>query len=74
MPLKNWDNSVDQYIIRVNRVAESFPELSLPVIGNAEKVLIIEEICAGAFSYKEIKDRPVGSCKQTAWSCYLQRR
>jgi len=58
-PLKNWDNAVDQYIVRVNSIAKWFAELGLPLIGDAERQLIIEEICAGAFSYKEIKDRPV---------------
>ncbi|MFL6514973.1 MAG: ATP-dependent helicase HrpB [Chthoniobacterales bacterium] len=58
-PLKNWDNTVDQYIERVNSVAGWFPEQQLPVIGEPEKLLIIEEICRGAFSYREIKERPV---------------
>ncbi len=58
-PLKNWDNTVDQYIERVNSVAAWFPEQQLPVIGEPEKLLIIEEICRGAFSYREIKERSV---------------
>lgn len=58
-PLKTWDNAVEQWIVRVNCVAAWFPELAMPRIGDAEKQLIIEEICRGAFSYKEIKDRPV---------------
>ena len=58
-PLKHWDNAVDQWIVRANCVAEWFPQLQLPIIGEAAKLLIIEEICHGAFSYKEIKDRPV---------------
>jgi ATP-dependent helicase HrpB len=58
-PLKNWDNSVEQWIVRVNAVAQWFPKLALPLIGNAERLLIIEEICRDARSYKEIKDRPV---------------
>ena len=58
-PLKNWDNAVEQWITRVNCVAKWFPELEMPSIGEAEKQLMIEEVCRGAFSYKEIKDRPV---------------
>jgi ATP-dependent helicase HrpB len=58
-PLKNWDNAVEQWILRVNSVATWFPELAIPPIGEAEKLLLIEQICSGAFSYKEIKDRPV---------------
>ncbi len=58
-PLKNWDNAVEQWMVRVNCVATWFPELAMPTIGDAEKLLIIEEVCRDAVSYKEIKDRPV---------------
>jgi len=58
-PLKNWDNAVEQWIVRVSCVAGRFPELDVPIIGKAEKLLMMEEICRGAASYKEIKDRPV---------------
>lgn len=58
-PLKNWDNAVEQWIVRVNCVAGWFPELQLPTIGEAEKGLLVEEVCRDASSYKEIKERPV---------------
>jgi ATP-dependent helicase HrpB len=58
-PLKNWDNAVEQWIVRANCVAAWFPELGTPTIGHAEKLLMIEEVCREAVSYKEIKDRPV---------------
>lgn len=58
-PLKNWDNAVEQWIVRVNCVAEWFPELSIPRIGEEDKLLLIEQVCSGAVSYKEIKERPV---------------
>jgi ATP-dependent helicase HrpB len=59
LPLKNWDNAVEQWITRVNCAAKWFPELQMPSIGEAEKQLMIEEVCRGAFGYKEIKDRRV---------------
>jgi ATP-dependent helicase HrpB len=58
-PLKNWDNAVEQWIARVNFVAVEFPELEFPQIDAAAKLLLIEQICQGATSYKEIKDRSV---------------
>ena len=58
-PLKNWDNAVEQWIARVNCAAKWFPEQQIPPIGEDDKQLLIEQICAGAQSYKEIKDRPV---------------
>jgi ATP-dependent helicase HrpB len=57
--LKNWDNTVEQWIARVHFVAGWFPELELPRIGESEKLSLLEQICLGAFSYREIKERPV---------------
>jgi ATP-dependent helicase HrpB len=58
-PLKHWDNAVDQWIARVNFVATQFPEFGFAPIDDAAKQLLVEQICQGAVSYKEIKDRPV---------------
>ena len=58
-PLKHWDNAVQQWIERVNFVATEFPELEFPRIDEAGKLLLLEQICQGASSYKEIKERPV---------------
>ncbi|MEO8440186.1 MAG: ATP-dependent helicase HrpB [Spartobacteria bacterium] len=58
-PLKKWDHSVEQWIARLNFAAGAFPELELPAIGDSDRALLIEQICQGATSYKEIKERPV---------------
>jgi ATP-dependent helicase HrpB len=58
-PLKNWDNAVEQWTARVNFIAAEFPELEFPKIREAEKLLLLEQLCQGASSYKEIKDKPV---------------
>jgi ATP-dependent helicase HrpB len=58
-PLKHWDNAVEQWIARVNFVAREFPELEFPRIDEGAKLLLLEQICQGAASYKEIKERPV---------------
>jgi ATP-dependent helicase HrpB len=58
-PLKHWDNAVEQWLARVNFVAAQFPEMEFPRIDAAEKLLLLEQICQGAASYKEIKERPV---------------
>jgi len=57
--LKAWDDSVREWFARVNLVAEAFPEYGIPPIDDDAKLLLLEQICAGAMSYKEIKDRPV---------------
>jgi ATP-dependent helicase HrpB len=58
-PLKKWDSAIEQWIARLNFAAAAFPELEFPPIGEAERALLIEQICQGATSYKEIKERPV---------------
>ncbi|MEP7248212.1 MAG: ATP-dependent helicase HrpB [Spartobacteria bacterium] len=58
-PLKKWDHTVEQWIARLNFAAATFPELELPPIGESDRALLIEQVCQGAASYKEIKERPV---------------
>lgn len=58
-PLKNWDNAVEQWIARVNFVGGTFPEYQFPTIDEAAKQALLEQLCHGATSYKEIKERPV---------------
>jgi len=58
-PLKNWDHAIEQWIARLNFAAKAFPELELPPIAETDRALLIEQICQGATSYKEIKERPV---------------
>lgn len=58
-PLKNWDNSVEQWIARVKFAAKTFPELEIPPLSDSDKALLIQQICDGARSYKQIKERPV---------------
>ena len=58
-PLKAWDHAVDQWIMRLNLLAEWYPEFELPRLGDEDRHMLIEQICHGATSYKEIKERQV---------------
>ncbi|MDG2124428.1 MAG: ATP-dependent helicase C-terminal domain-containing protein [Verrucomicrobiales bacterium] len=55
--LKGWDHAVEQWIARVNCLAEWMPELELPRIGEGDREFLMAQVCAGAKGYKEIKDR-----------------
>ncbi len=57
--LENWNESVEQWIVRVNCLREWMPELALPAIRAGDRSAMLQRICLGASSYKEIKDRPV---------------
>jgi ATP-dependent helicase HrpB len=57
--LVNWDHAVEQWITRLHRLREWMPELELPAIGDEDRRVLIEQICHGATTYKEIKERAV---------------
>jgi ATP-dependent helicase HrpB len=59
LKLNDWDDAVEQWITRLNLLAKWCPEFELPVIGDDDRRTLIEQLCHGAFTYKEIKDRPV---------------
>ncbi|HZF02598.1 MAG TPA: ATP-dependent RNA helicase [Methylomirabilota bacterium] len=59
LPLPNWDHSVEQWLARLNFLCANCPELQLPPFGDDDKKHIIEQLCHGAVSYKEIKEREV---------------
>ena len=59
MVLDNWNEAVEQWILRLHRLREWMPDLGLPGIGDDDRRAMIELICQGAFSAGEIKDRPV---------------
>jgi ATP-dependent helicase HrpB len=59
--LKNWDHSVDQWILRLNLLSQWCPELALPPLTDADRQHLVEQLCHGALSQKDIKDRDVKS-------------
>lgn len=59
LKLDAWDEAVEQWIVRVNRLAEWFPELEVNPIAEADRATLIEQICYGELGYRGIKDKPV---------------
>ena len=59
LKLEAWDETVEQWITRVNRLAEWFPELEVNPITDADRATLIEQICYGELGYRGIKDKPV---------------
>lgn len=57
--LDNWNEAVEQWILRVNGLREWMPELALPAIAAEDRDAMLEHICHGAFSHNQIKKRPV---------------
>ncbi len=57
--LKEWDHEVEQWILRLNLLSQWCPELELPPLMPTDRRHIYEQLCHGAFGYKDIKDKPV---------------
>lgn len=72
LTLTEWSDAVEQFILRVNALALWMPELGIPAIGAADRELLISQICEGATSYREIKNRPVIEAVR-AWLSPVQR-
>lgn len=57
--LKKWDAAVEQWCARLACLSEWMPELELPTWTDDDKAAAVAQICHGAVSYKEIKEREV---------------
>lgn len=57
--LREWDHEVDEWIGRANFLSAHMSELGISPIGDAEKRAMIDQICYGATSIKEVRDRAV---------------
>ena len=58
-PLKNWDDAVEQWFVRLECLRQWMPELELPVADESARRAIVEQLCHGHFTYKSIKDADV---------------
>lgn len=59
LTLGEWDHSVEQWILRLNCLARWCPDLELPAVHEADRRDLVEQVCHGAYGYKDIKDCPV---------------
>jgi ATP-dependent helicase HrpB len=59
LELEKWDHAVDAWINRINFLAKHCPDLNISVFDESGKKVVLEQICQGATSYREIRDRSV---------------
>jgi len=72
-PLKNWDDAVEQWFVRLQCLRGWMPELELPTADEEARRTIIGQICHGAFTYKAIKDADVWPALRSWLSSQDQR-
>jgi ATP-dependent helicase HrpB len=72
LPLPSWDHNVEQWLLRLRLLCQHCPELGLPPITEEDRKHIIEQLCHGAVSYKDIKEREVKPVVMS-WLSHAQR-
>lgn len=56
LALKNWNTEAESLIARINFAAERCPDYGIQKIDTEGKKLILEQLCLGHRSYKDIKE------------------
>ncbi|MCX6926426.1 MAG: ATP-dependent helicase HrpB [Verrucomicrobia bacterium] len=59
LALNDWDEGLEQWILRLNLLSQWCPELALPPVSEEDRHHLIEQVCHGSFSGKDLKDKPV---------------
>ncbi|MDF7826309.1 ATP-dependent helicase HrpB [Pontiellaceae bacterium B12227] len=59
LELYKWDDAVERWIARVNCLAKGCPDYGIPEIDEEAREAMIQEICLGAVSKKDLKHRAV---------------
>lgn len=72
LALPNWDHAVEQWLARLNFLCAACPDLELPPFHEDDRQAVIEQLCHGATSYKEIKEKEVLPVV-TSWLSPAQR-
>jgi ATP-dependent helicase HrpB len=72
LPLPNWDHPVEQWLARLNFLCANCPELQLPPFTDDDRQHVIGQLCHGAVSYKDIKEREVKPVVMS-WLSHAQR-
>ena len=70
--LPNWDHSVEQWLARLHLLCQHCADLQLPAVTDDDKKSVIEQLCHGAVSYKDIKEREVKPVVMS-WLSHAQR-
>ncbi len=59
LDLPQWDAAVEQWVQRLNFLARWCPETGVRPLDAAGRTELVRQLCAGAVSFKELKDRQV---------------
>jgi ATP-dependent helicase HrpB len=58
LTLNDWDEGLEQWVLRLNLLSQWCPELALPPISEEERRHLVEQVCHGSFNGKDLKEKP----------------
>ena len=59
LTLNDWDDALEQWILRLNLLSGWCPELAIPPISDEDRRHLVEQVCHGSLGGRELKDKPV---------------
>ncbi len=59
LKMKHWDQGVERWVARLVSLSQWMPEMELPGFDDDDKLMVLEDVCQGAKSYKDIKNREI---------------
>jgi ATP-dependent helicase HrpB len=70
--LEGWGERADQFIARVNCLSQWMPELEIPPITEEDRPLIIEQVCQGCVTARQLQEKSVEPALHQ-WLNHMQR-
>jgi ATP-dependent helicase HrpB len=58
LTLNDWDEGLEQWVLRLNLLSQWCLELALPPISEEERRHLVEQVCHGSFNGKDLKEKP----------------
>ena len=73
LDIPGWDEEIENWILRVNLLAEWCPDKKIPVIDEAARRTMLEELCLGAVCRKDLREANVKAVVRD-WLTYEQQQ
>jgi ATP-dependent helicase HrpB len=73
LDIPGWDNEIENWILRVNLLAQWCPDKNIPIIDEAARRTMLEELCLGAVCRKDLREANVKAVVRD-WLTYEQQQ
>jgi ATP-dependent helicase HrpB len=73
LDIPGWDDEIENWILRVNLLAQWCPDKNIPAIDEASRRTMLEELCFGAVCRKDLREANVKAVVRD-WLTYEQQQ